>query len=82
VEPSIDLQKYVKSFLETGDYTVFGHGDQKALEPAIVNFCLENEVSEIMVSSASIETFSELLEDYAELRNKYLEQNYQVKEDL
>jgi hypothetical protein len=59
--PVKDLQKYVKPFLETGDYTVFGKGDEKALEPAIINFCLENEVSEIMVSSKLIADFSELL---------------------
>lgn len=59
--PVKELQKYVKPFLETGDYTVFGEGDEKVLGQAITNFCLENEVSEIMVSSESIKTFSELL---------------------
>ncbi|MGD8116917.1 hypothetical protein [Vibrio sp. TRT 29B02] len=54
----IDLRKHVKSFLETGDYTMFGQGDEKALEPAIVNFCLEHEIDEIMVSSMSISDFS------------------------
>ena len=29
---SIGLEKYIKPFLETKDFTVFGQGDEEALE--------------------------------------------------
>ncbi len=61
MQPSIDLQQYVKTFLETGDYSAFGEGDEERIEPAIVSFSLEHEIIEIISGSTSIEEFAKLL---------------------
>ena len=58
---SIGLEKYIKPFLETKDFTVFGQGDEEALEPFIMGYCLEYDIAEIIDSPTSIRNFSKLL---------------------